>query len=350
MKKQAKPYVQMKLTGGRMIPHYRLTWREDGKRREKFIRLPEDMDSPEFDAAYWSIRSGKRPVIQKPTKHTWGELITTYRKHPKFTTKAPRTRQSYNSVIDMILEKNGGKAVATLTRAAIRKYHTDHAERSRSADLFVQVVSVLLNFAARTLDWPVANVAEGIELHGKQREYEPWPDWLVRAWPAACARHPNALLAFYLGIYTGQRPGDVAAMKWEHFTGEYMSLVQEKTKTRLDLYCPPALREILAKTPKRGAFIFARNLVEGIGYSAIAKEARKVRDTLGPEAEPFTLHGLRKLAAVQLAEAGCSDAEIQSVTGHKSLNMVQHYRKRAQTKRMSKAAQLRREASGSEEA
>lgn len=103
------------------------------------------------------------------------------------------------------------------------------------------------------------------------------------------------------------------------------------------------MRDVLSATQKRGAYLFARNLTESVGYFAIAEETRKVRDTFEGKADSYSLHGLRKTAAVQLAEAGCSDAEIQFVTGHKSLAMVQHYRKRAAQKRLSKTAQIRRE-------
>jgi len=54
-----------------------------------------------------------------------------------------------------------------------------------------------------------------------------------------------------------------------------------------------------------------------------------------------SLHGLRKLAVVQLAEAGCSDAEIQAVTGQ-SPEMVAFYRKDASARALSKVAQTRR--------
>lgn len=31
------------------------------------------------------------------------------------------------------------------------------------------------------MDWKIFNPAEGLELYGKQREYCPWPVWMVRA-------------------------------------------------------------------------------------------------------------------------------------------------------------------------
>jgi len=57
----------------------------------------------------------------------------------------------------------------------------------------------------------------------------------------------------------------------------------------------------------------------------------------------YVIHGWRYTAAKELAEAGCSDTEIQSVTGHRSLQMVQKYREQARQKKLSKAAQSRRE-------
>ena len=39
----------------------------------------------------------------------------------------------------------------------------------------------------------------------------------------------------------------------------------------------------------------------------------------------FTFHGLRHTAGRMLAEAGCSEFEIASITGHKCLTIVAHY-------------------------
>jgi hypothetical protein len=96
--------------------------------------------------------------------------------------------------------------------------------------------------------------------------------------------------------------------------------------------------------------VLTKNLTELLGYYAIEKQFREWRAGLNPEARPkdepepktFTLHGLRKLAIVQLAEAGCTDAEIQAVTGQ-SAAMVAYDRKDANTRKLSKVAQERRE-------
>ncbi|OUS15994.1 hypothetical protein A9Q97_02625 [Rhodospirillales bacterium 47_12_T64] len=49
-------------------------------------------------------------------------------------------------------------------------------------------------------------------------------------------------------------------------------------------------------------------------------------------------HGLRKSAAVALAEAGCTERQIMSITGHKSVAMVSHYTKKVDQKKQEKQA------------
>ncbi|MCZ6773322.1 MAG: tyrosine-type recombinase/integrase, partial [Proteobacteria bacterium] len=49
-------------------------------------------------------------------------------------------------------------------------------------------------------------------------------------------------------------------------------------------------------------------------------------------------HGLRYTAAARLAEAGCSLKEIASITGHKSLAMIEKYSREADQKRLAGAA------------
>jgi integrase len=59
--------------------------------------------------------------------------------------------------------------------------------------------------------------------------------------------------------------------------------------------------------------------------------------------EEFTLHGLRYSAAGELAEAGCTYHQIASITGHKSLSMIQKYSRGASQKVLAKQAQALRE-------
>ena len=341
------PYTQAKTVRGKVRWFYRITWTVEGKRKERYVALPDDPDTPEFAAAYWKIRSGKA-TIDKPVATSWRNLIVSYRTSRRFRELALGTRKIYNKVIDDLLEKNADKDVTKVTRQQVRAIHEKYSDTPRAADHKLQVMSILFNFARKQLDWPIQNPAEGIELYGPQKEMLPWPEWLQKAWVKACVEldAPRALLAYHLGTGTGQRPGDLVKMEWAHFDGEFMQVVQEKTDARIEVYCPKRLRDFLATVPRAGRYVFAKNLTQPVTYYALEAEVRKVRTALGDKAKPYSMHGWRYVAAVELAEAGCSDAEIQSVTGHKALQMVQKYRSKAAQKGLSKQAQQRRESQG----
>ena len=55
-------------------------------------------------------------------------------------------------------------------------------------------------------------------------------------------------------------------------------------------------------------------------------------------------HGLRKTAAVILAEAGCTTEQIKAVTGHRTDSMAAYYARQANQKILAKAAMEKVEA------
>ncbi|MEO1952977.1 tyrosine-type recombinase/integrase [Thioclava sp.] len=335
MKKPDLPYLAKKTIRGRERIFYRITWQEGGKRRERMIEIKEDPDTPEFTAKYWEIRAGRAPEIErKPSQTSWRVLIREYRQSPTFKKLAPRTRRDYNRWLERILEKNADKDVRDMTKAHVRAMQQKLAETPRQADWFVQIIRILFNFAIKKLDWKLTNPAEGLDLFGKQREFEPWPEWMVEK-AADAPETVRTIVELILG--TGQRPSAAIIMRRDQFHGETMTVTDEKGDEAFEVYCPDALRNYLATLPVRGQHILPRNLSQPIGYDAGEKAFRAWRATLGDRAKPYVLHGLRKLAIVRLAEAGCSDAQIQAIT-NQSPQMVAYYRKRASRKIMSKAA------------
>lgn len=236
---------------------------------------------------------------------------------------------------------NGPKDFTRLTRRNVIEARDSHSETPRKANYYVQLLSILSKHAI-DLEWITTNPAKGVELFKPKREFEPWPQWAMDAYEKYCKENDLtlALTAFYLGTGTGQRPGDLTRMEWSHFDNGYMYVLQEKTKTRLEVFCPTRLENYLISLPKAGRFILAKNLIQPVTYNTLEKQVRKVRVAIG--AERYTMHGWRYTAAVELAEASCSDSEIQSVTGHKTLAMVQKYRGRANQRKLSKQAQEKR--------
>ncbi|WP_339107120.1 tyrosine-type recombinase/integrase [Thioclava sp. GXIMD4216] len=335
MKKPDLPYLATKKIRGEERLFYRITWLDGAKRRERYIEIKANPDTPEFMVEYWAIRSGKSPKIKKPTiKTSWRVLIAEYKASPKFRKLAPRTQKSYSVWLKKILAKNADKDVRDMDRATVRAMQQKLRDTPRQADWFVQIVRILFNFAAKQLDWDVKNPAEGIDLFGKQREFEPWPEWMVQKAETA-PEVVRTMIEVILG--TGQRPSAAIAMRRDQFNGETMTVTDEKGDEAYEVYCPDSLREYVEALPVRGRHLIAKNMTQPVSYNSAEKSFSAWRETLGDKAKPYSLHGLRKLAIVRLAEAGCTDAQIQAIT-NQSPQMVAYYRKKASRKRLSKAA------------
>lgn len=322
-------------------PFHRVTWTEDGKRRERAIHLDWQGDAQELDRLYWACEAGRHRRQIMPSKFTWRECIEAWRKDPRVQGKlADSTKKSYRPPMEMILESNGGKSMKSTTRQDLRAAHQALSSTPKKADRLLQTVSLLWNYAAEKMDWPIGpNPSKGIDHFGKQREFEPWPEWMVKALTSAPDR-VQILARLILG--TGQRPGAAVAMRRDQFQGEWMIVRDEKGKKELEVYCPQPLREFVESLPITGKHLLPKNLTEPLTYQAVETTFRIWRKSLGEKAKPYSLHGLRKLSIIQLAEAGASDAEIQAVTGQ-SAEMVAYYRAKASRKALSKAAQIRRE-------
>lgn len=327
---------------GQLTPRHRVTWTEGGKRRERVITLDWKGDLEELDRLYWACERGRHPAQKPPASATSrGALITAWRSDPRIQKGLKdSTKASYRRHMEILLGKNADKDLRRTTRQDVRAIHQKLSDKPRKADHMVQVISLLWNYAKDELDWDIGdNPAARISLYGPQREFLPWPEWLVDLLPSAPL---DVQIAAELILGTGQRPNAAIEMRRDDFKDEWMWVLDEKGSERFAVYCPERLRQFVDAVPTRGQHLLAKNLTEAKGYNAVEKQFSKWRATLGEKAAAFSLHGLRKLAIIELAEAGCSDAQIQAVTGQ-SARMVAFYRAQADKRMLSKAAMLKRD-------
>src|SRR3546814_6083335 len=122
-----------------------------------------------------------------------------------------------------------------------------------------------------------------------------------------------------------------------HYDGQGIAVTQEKTGERLWVSCHKALKALLDnEIPKRDVVIFTTATGRPWKEDHMRHEVRKHVAKCGFAG--YSLHGLRKNAAKNLAEAGCREHKIAAITGHRTLAMVAKYTRAAHQKRMSKAA------------
>lgn len=151
---------------------------------------------------------------------------------------------------------------------------------------------------------------------------------------------PHLARVVLLARYTGQRRGDLVAMTWRSYDGTNIAVRQEKTGAALSIPAHPVLKAALDQW-KMGASS-THILVSETGRpwkpNHLTHEMRQAMDQIEGLRANLNVHGLRKLAATELAEAGCSTHEIAAVTGHRSLAMVELYTRSAAQPKLAGAA------------
>jgi integrase len=202
-----------------------------------------------------------------------------------------------------------------LTRAHIHSIVGAKAGKPGAANNLLKALKVMLAFAVdiSLLD---SNPAIGIKKYkSRGGGFHVWSEAEVERFRE---RHPTgskARLALELLLGTAQRRSDVVRLGWQAVRGTDIAVRQQKTDRPLLIPMHPDLVAELAVLPKTNlTFVTQAN---GAPYSAKAF-GEWFRARCNEAGLPqCSAHGLRKLAATRLADAGCSASEIAAITGHR---------------------------------
>ncbi len=159
-------------------------------------------------------------------------------------------------------------------------------------------------------------------------------------------KHPigtTARLAMALALYTGQRRGDLVQFGKQHVRDGYLVFTQNKGRNRnpirLELPIIPALRKVLDASPTGDLTFLVTTYRKAFTNNGFGNRFREWCDAAG--LPHCSVHGLRKAAAARLAELGCTEFEIMSITGHRTSKEVTRYTRAASQKTRAESA-LRR--------
>lgn len=278
-----------------------------------------------------------KPIIR--SKDTLSSLIDAFRDSPEWRGLAQVTQVNY-AIYLRPLEKVGHVAPIDVKRRDILLLR-DVIARERgngAAKGFIRSCSVLFRWAVDR---------EWIE-HSPVTKIRPLEGGHLRAWTPEDARialdglpeHMRRVVV--LALYTGQRRADLCTMGWSAYDGSTIRLVQHKTGAPLVIPTHPTLKaELDAWKPTATATTILTN-ADGRPWkpALLSYHMPTMLAKLGLP-DDLNVHGLRKLAAANLAEAGCSTKEIGAVTGHATLSMIDLYTRSADQERLAGAAILR---------
>ena len=125
-----------------------------------------------------------------------------------------------------------------------------------------------------------------------------------------------------------QRPGDMRQLTWAALHEQLFGFEQEKTKTWMEIPASPRLKDRLTKAQASSNWhdFIVYNENTGKPYNRWLY-SQKTRDIIVAAKLPkhLQLRDLRRTGATEMAEAGCTNSELRSVTGHKTMDVLAIY-------------------------
>jgi len=260
-------------------------------------------------------------------------VARSYLKSAEYMQLKQSTRIDYRRYIDGILHDMFGPVpVDEIKRSHILAFRDKLADTPGKANACVRTIGIIMRYA-HDRDYIDANPAKSIPaLKGGHHAH--WPMPAIERFTEA-ADDPLRR-AFLFGLYTGQRLGDCTLATWKQIDDGGLWVKQEKTGTEVWIPLYPPLQAVIDECPRTAITILTDRVGKTWKRDTLKQSLRRVVLQLGLDGLSF--HGLRKTASVMLAEAGCSNMEIKSITGHSGDQMVELYTRGARKKHLARRA------------
>lgn len=277
-------------------------------------------------------------------------LAVSYFASPAFSTLSDASKLMYRGTLERFCktkDANGnlyGDKPYGLDRAVIVKILAARAGKPRVANQLRTVLAILMRHAVEQglrKDNPVREIKP---LKVKSKGYHSWTEAEIERFEAHWLIGSRERLALALLLYTGQRGrSDVTRMGRQHLvdtdevpSGKLLRVTQKKTDA--DLVIPVHANLLLAieQTPSDHLTFITTQYGKPFSPAAFGNWFRDACCAAG--LRHCSAHGLRKANARRIADAGGSEHEIASVTGHASLSEVRRYTRGANQKKLAIAA------------
>jgi integrase len=272
--------------------------------------------TPEFIASYNEAVARKLVVPNGALL----SLLQRYQASSDFTDLADSTRRSYIALIKRIEKKFSDFPLSALTDRRTRGIFKDWRDTiaavsgRRQADYTWTVLARVFSFGLDRRIITTNPCERGGRLYKAKRNEKIWTD----DDEARFFRHAPAHLhlALLLGLWTGQRQGDLLRLAWSSYDGSHIRLRQSKTDVRVSIPVGAPLKAALDEMTKtkHGPLILTstdKKPWTSDGFRTSWRKACRKAGVVG-----VTFNDLRGTAVTRLALAGCTEAEIATITGH----------------------------------
>lgn len=269
------------------------------------------------------------------TPVTVSELADKYVESPQFERLSKGTRHFYTAQLKHVHEHLGKFPITAVRKPHIRELVGNRLHKNGTRNGVLAVYGVLHSFAVEEEILDTVSPTKGIPTF-KMGEHKPWPETVLQA--GLEADHDRTRLSIALLYYTGARIGDMVRFRWNNIRDGVLYFRTQKTGDDMEVTLHELLIAELERTPKRGLTIVVNQDGAPMTDQVIRRELKRFTADQGEEG--LVPHGLRKNAVNALLEAGCTEYEVQAITGQ-SLKMIAHYARKVNKRKLGKAAILK---------
>ena len=275
-------------------------------------RLHAAPHSPEF-VAEWKAAVAARAKPTRAATGTLQDIIDGYRASADYRGLADETRKGYARRITKIEDEFGDLPIEALANTAVRGIMLDWRDgiakqHPREADYCLSVLQAVLSWAwnrrripAHPLERNLGRIYRGTRI---DKVYLPGDIALIGTMPA------HIRLPAMLALETGQRESNILKLTWGCYDGVALNIHQTKGGARVRVPVTKALKALLDATPRIAVTICTTSRGTPWTKDGFKTSWGKVKP------RGLTFHDLRGTAVTRLAVAGCTTAEIASITGH----------------------------------
>jgi integrase len=317
--------------------------RKPGHKKIRIKETFEDAEgriTPAFMKAYFEALEtldGKTAAPPKtPREKTFYWLVDQYYRSPKFKGFDQLTQADKRSVLNRYCKTAGNLPYAACRQKDVESSQDKRRDTPGAADKLVKYLRSLFAWAIEK-KLATFNPAIGV---AKINETTGWHTWT----PAEVDQYRNyykigtkARLALELMLSVGARISDACRIGRQHEDAGWLKFVAWKNrnkKTRKIIECPITreLAEALAASPTGDMTYLVNDLGRPFTINGLGNKMREWCDAAGlPQC---TAHGLRKAAAVVLAENGATAPELCAIFGWSKLETAEIYIREARKRTM----------------
>lgn len=290
---------------------------------------------PNLSGAEIAAEVARLDALHKPQTAkagTLGGLLESYKKSPRFTDLAPRTKSDYHKCMDY-LKPLAGTPLTVINTAFMAKLR-DKTVKAKKAAFTNHMIAMLSSAFKHGKEYdlvesnPCAELDKAKMAKDRRKPNRPWSADERRNVLAAAPDHLKAPLA--LARFLGIRRGDILKLPAMAYRNGYLTFNTSKTGKAMKLPVLGELRDILDAAPKGKTVTMLCVNSHGeawteMGFTASVRKFFARCEKAGIASPGLTMHGLRHSVAAELKAQGYTLDQIKDYLGQETVEMADHY-------------------------